>query len=106
MKLIKETTMKRSMKIPINIPDINDEEIREVRNVLLEKSLTSSSFDGGTRVQQFENLLSKFVKSKFAIAVNSGTSALQASLYALNIKSGDEVLIPSFTFKKKNYKTI
>jgi dTDP-4-amino-4,6-dideoxygalactose transaminase len=98
MKLIKETTMKRSMKIPINIPDINDEEIREVRNVLLEKSLTSSSFDGGTRVQQFENLLSKFVKSKFAIAVNSGTSALQASLYALNIKSGDEVLIPSFTF--------
>ena len=98
MKLIKETTMNVLVKIPINIPDINDEEIREVRNVLLEKSLTSSSFDGGTRVQQFEKLLSKFVKSKFAIAVNSGTSALQASLYALNIKSGDEVLIPSFTF--------
>ncbi len=98
MKLIKETTMKRSMKIPINIPDINDEEIREVRNVLLEKSLTSSSFDGGTRVQQFEKLLSKFVKSKFAVAVNSGTAALQASLYVLDIKPGDEVLIPSFTF--------
>ena len=86
------------MKIPINIPDIDDEEIREVRNVLSEKSLTSSSFDGGTRVQQFEKLLSKFVKSKFAVAVNSGTAALQASLYALDIKTGDEVLIPSFTF--------
>ena len=86
------------MKIPINIPDINDEEIREIRNVLSEKLLTSSSFDGGTRVQQFEKLLSKFVKSKFAVAVNSGTAALQASLYALDIKSGDEVLIPSFTF--------
>jgi len=86
------------MKIPINIPDIDDEEIREVRNVLSEKSLTSSSFDGGTRVQQFEKLLSKFVKSKFAVAVNSGTAALQASLHALDIKTGDEVLIPSFTF--------
>ena len=86
------------MKIPINTPDIGEEEIREVRKVLSEKSLTSSSFDGGTRVQQFEKLLSKFAKSKFAVAVNSGTSALQASLYALDIKSGDEVLIPSFTF--------
>jgi len=86
------------LKIPINIPDIGKEEIREVTAVLSEKSLTSSSFDGGKRVQQFEKLLSKFVKSKFAVAVNSGTAALQASLYAIDIKPGDEVLVPSFTF--------
>ena len=86
------------MKISINIPDIGKEEIREVTTVLSEKSLTSSSFDGGKRVQQFEKLLSKFVKSKFAVAVNSGTAALQASLYAIDIKPGDEVLVPSFTF--------
>ena len=86
------------MKIPINTPDIGSEEMREVRSVLLKKSLTSSSFDGGIYGQQFEKLVSKFVKSKFAVAVNSGTSALQASLYAVNIKPGDEVLIPSFTF--------
>jgi len=86
------------MKISINTPNINSDEIREVKHVLLEKSLTSSSFDGGAHVQQFEKLVSKFVKSKFTIAVNSGTSALQASLYALDVKSGDEVLVPSFTF--------
>ena len=86
------------MKIPINIPAIDKEEIREVSAVLSEKSLTSASFDGGKRVQQFEKLLSKFVKSKFAVAVNSGTAALQASLYAIDIKPGDEVLVPSFTF--------
>ena len=86
------------MKIPINIPDIDKEEIREVTAVLSEKSLTSSSFEGGKRVQQFEKLLSKFVKSKFAVAVNSGTAALQACLYAIDIKPGDEVLVPSFTF--------
>jgi len=47
--------------IPLNIPDIDKEEIREVTAVLSEKSFTSSSFDGGKRVQQFEKLLSKFV---------------------------------------------
>jgi len=86
------------LKIPINIPAIDKEEIREVNKVLSEKSLTSASFNGGKQVQQFEKLLSNFVKSKFAVAVNSGTAALQASLYAIDIKPGDEVLVPSFTF--------
>ena len=86
------------VNIPINIPDIDEQEIREVTSVLSEKALTSASFEGGKRVRQFEDLLSNFVKSKFAIAVNSGTSALQASLYALDIKPNAEVLIPSFTF--------
>lgn len=86
------------VNIPINIPDIDEQEIREVTSVLSEKALTSASFEGGKRVRQFEDLLSNFVKSKFAIAVNSGTSALQASLYALDVKPNDEVLIPSFTF--------
>ena len=86
------------VNIPINIPDIDEQEIREVTSVLSEKALTSASFEGGKRVRQFEDLLSNFVKSKFAVAVNSGTSALQASLYALDIKPNDEVLIPSFTF--------
>jgi dTDP-4-amino-4,6-dideoxygalactose transaminase len=66
--------------------------------VLKEGSLTSSSFDGGKNVREFEKLVSTFVKSKYAIAVNSGTAALQASLYALNIKKDDEVIVPSFSF--------
>ena len=86
------------MKIPINTPVIGKEEIEEVRSVLLEKSLTSAANSGGKRVQEFEKLLSSFVKSRYAVAVNSGTSALQAALYALDLKKGDEVLLPSFTF--------
>jgi len=60
--------------------------------------LTSAANQGGKYVQKFEKSVSTFVKSKYAIAVNSGTAALQASLYALDIKKGDEVLLPSFTF--------
>ncbi len=86
------------MKIPINAPYLGNEEISAVTSVLKEGLLTSSSNLGGKNVQEFEILASSYVKSKYAIAVNSGTSALQAALYALDIKRGDEVLIPSFTF--------
>jgi dTDP-4-amino-4,6-dideoxygalactose transaminase len=86
------------LKIPINTPIIGKEEINEVKSVLTERSLTSSANVGGRRVQEFEKLLSSFVRSRFAVAVNSGTAALQAALYALDIKKGDEVLLPSFTF--------
>lgn len=86
------------MKIPVNVPIIDNEEINEVRAVLSEKSLTSAANTGGKRVQEFEKLLSSYVGSRYAVAVNSGTAALQAALYALDIKNGDEVLLPSFTF--------
>ena len=86
------------MKIPINAPIVGKEEISAVVSILKEGSLTSSSNEGGKNVRDFEKLASSFVKSKYAVAVNSGTAALQAALYALDIKKGDEVLVPSFTF--------
>lgn len=86
------------MKIPINIPILGKEEIKEVMSILKGGTLTSAANQGGKNVQEFEKLASKFVKSKYAIAVNTGTAAIQAALLALGIKHGDEVLIPSFTF--------
>ncbi len=86
------------MTVPVNIPIIGKEEISEVVSVLKKGVLTSAANLGGKNVQEFEKLVSSFVKSKYAIAVNSGTAALQAALYAFDIKSGDEVLLPSFTF--------
>ena len=86
------------MKIPINVPFVGKEEINAVVSILKEGALTSAANEGGKNVREFEKLASSFVKSKYVIAVNSGTAALQAALYALDIKKGDEVLIPSFTF--------
>ena len=86
------------MKIAINIPIVGKEEISAVTSILRSGALTSSANQGGKHVQAFEKSITSFVKSKYAIAVNSGTAALQAALYALNIKKGDEVLVPSFTF--------
>jgi dTDP-4-amino-4,6-dideoxygalactose transaminase len=72
---------KSPVKIPINIPILGTEEIKAVIKVLKEGALTSAAFSGGKNVQEFEKLASSFVKSKFAVSVNSGTAALQAALY-------------------------
>ena len=86
------------MKIAINVPLVGKEEISIVTSILKNGALTSAANLGGKHVQDFEKSAASFVNSKYAIAVNSGTAALQAALYALDIKKGDEVLVPSFTF--------
>jgi dTDP-4-amino-4,6-dideoxygalactose transaminase len=85
------------LKIPINVPFVGKEEISAVVSILKDGALTSAAYEGGKNVREFEKA-SSFVKSKYAVAVNSGTAALQAALYAVDIKKGDEVLVPSFTF--------
>lgn len=84
--------------IPINKPWIGEDEKREVLSVLEENSLTTAAKEGGKRVQEFERLMRDFLKVKYVISVNSGTSALHAALLAADIHNGDEVLLPSFTF--------
>ncbi len=91
-------TESQNMKVPVNVPLVGKEEIAEVTAILKAGALTTAAKNGGKNVQEFEKLVCSFVKSKYAIAVNSGTAALQAALYALDIKVGDEVLLPSFTF--------
>jgi dTDP-4-amino-4,6-dideoxygalactose transaminase len=86
------------LKIPINVPIVGKEEISAVISILKNGALTSSANEGGKNVREFEKLASSFVKAKYAVAVNSGTAALQAALYSLDIKKGDEVIVPSFTF--------
>jgi perosamine synthetase len=84
--------------ISINKPSIGEEERNEIMSVLDENALTSSDKDGGKRVRDFESLLRDYLKAKHVIAVNSGTASLYAALLAADVKQGDEVLLPSFTF--------
>ena len=44
------------------------------------------------------NKRNKYIKSKYAILVNSGTSALHVSLLLSNTKPGDEVIVPTVSF--------
>ena len=64
-----------------------------------EKIITTGMFwSSGNEIEEFENNISKYIGSKYCITFNSGGSALHALMKAYNIKKGDEVIVPSFTF--------
>jgi dTDP-4-amino-4,6-dideoxygalactose transaminase len=82
------------MKIPAAKPQIGADERAAVDRVLCTGNLAQ-----GVEVRAFECEFSDAaVQGLECVAVNSGTSALHLILIALGIGSGDEVLVPSFTF--------
>ena len=52
----------------------------------------------GTTTLEFEQAFASFHGAQYGIAVTNGTAALEVTLAALGIKSGDEVIVPNFTF--------
>jgi len=52
----------------------------------------------GSEVSKFEEAISEYLGTSFSVTLNSGTSALHATLLAHKIREGDEVIVPSFTF--------
>jgi perosamine synthetase len=85
--------------IPINVPLLGKEEKDAVMAVLESGLLTNASYEGGRCVREFEAKLRSRAGTKHAVAVNSGTAALHASLVAYGVGPGDEVIVPAFTFE-------
>ena len=55
---------------------------------------------------KFEQKFAAWQGSKYAISVNSGTSALHTALTALGIGPGDEVIVPSYTFIATSFSVV
>ncbi|MGI9543120.1 MAG: DegT/DnrJ/EryC1/StrS family aminotransferase [Cyclobacteriaceae bacterium] len=64
----------------------------------IEKVFDKTAFAGGPFVAEFEENFAKAHRAKYCVAVNNGTSALHATLMALDIGPGDEVIVPANTF--------
>jgi perosamine synthetase len=79
--------------LPFHAPEIGDEEIDAVVDVLRSGWLTT-----GSKANQFEQEFAAMVGARYAIAVNSCTAALHLALEACGIREGDEVIIPTMTF--------
>src|SRR5229473_2300234 len=85
--------MADSSYIPFHRPSIGEEEMRAVQEVLASGWLTT-----GPTALAFEKEFAQYIGCKRALAVNSGTAALQLALDAIGLKPGDEVLLPTYTF--------
>ena len=58
----------------------------------------SGIFVLGPEIAQFEKNLAEYCGTRFAVACASGSEALLMALMAIDLKPGDEVIVPSFTF--------
>ncbi len=64
----------------------------------IERAIDENKFIFGKQVKKLEKNLSKFTGSKYVCTVGSGTDALLLSLLSLELKKGDEIIIPSFSW--------
>lgn len=87
-----KNSTKSNFKIPMSKPSIEKEEKLAVLEVL-----NSGWLSQGKITNRFEINLSRYLSSNVTV-VNNGTSALICSLIAHNIKPGDRVAVPAFTF--------
>jgi len=84
--------MKR--KIPIAEPEIGNEELTNVIEAVKSGWISSK----GDFILDFEEKFSKYFGANFGISTFNGTTALHLALEALDVKTGDEVIVPTLTF--------
>ena len=79
--------------IPYGHQCIDEDDIEEVVKVLRSDWITT-----GPKIKEFEDALCKYIGCKYAVVVNSGTSALDIAVQSLGIPAGSEVITTPFTF--------
>ncbi|MCA0431132.1 MAG: DegT/DnrJ/EryC1/StrS family aminotransferase [Bacteroidetes bacterium] len=79
--------------IPLAKPNIQEQDINLVAEVLKSGMLVQGKY-----VNELENSFINFTKTKYASAVSNGTATLHLALIALGVKTGDEVIVPAFSY--------
>lgn len=81
------------MKIPVAQPILTSNAKKYLLDCIDSGWLSSI----GPYVARFENAFAKYIGVRYGIATNSGTSAIHLALASLDIKNGDEVILPTLT---------
>lgn len=79
--------------IPVNEPLIGEKELQYVTECLKTGWISSE----GKFIHEFEEKWAAYCGMKYGIAVSNGTTALQVAARCLDLKPGDEVIMPTFT---------
>ena len=80
-------------KISLSSPDIIEKDIESVVRVMKTRFLSI-----GPKIVEFEKRMGSFAGTKYAVAVNSGTSALHLIIRGMDIGEGDKVITTPFSF--------
>ena len=88
-----EKEKKQEVFVPVNEPLLDGNE-KKYLNECIDTGWISSE---GPFIKDFENKLAARVNRKYGIAVCNGSVALDLAVLALNLKKGDEVIMPTFT---------
>jgi len=81
------------MQVPLSSPDIIEKDIKAVVGVMKTRYLGI-----GPKVVEFENRIGSYTGTRYAVAVNSGTSALHLIIRGMEIGEGDVVITTPFSF--------
>ena len=80
--------------IPLHSANIDKSDLSSVSECLKSSWVSTASF----YLDRFEKALSDYTKSKYSLALNSGTSALHLALLSIGVNNDDEVIVPTITF--------
>jgi perosamine synthetase len=80
--------------IPVAEPQFDDEEVQHVIEAIKSGWISSK----GKFIEEFEQNFARYIGVKYGVATMNGTAALHLALKALEIKSGDEVIVPDLSF--------
>ena len=79
--------------IPVNRPLLGDKE-----RIYLQECIDSGWISSeGPFVKEFEDQFSEYIGTKHGVAVSNGSAALEIAFAAIDLKPGDEVILPTFT---------
>lgn len=79
--------------IPFSPPDITEAEANLVKEALLSGWITT-----GPKTKEFERRIADYCHTAKAVCLNSATAAMELTLRVLGIGSGDEIIVPAYTY--------
>ena len=81
-------------KVPLYKILVDRDDTKNITNVIQR----GMHWAEGPEIEEFEKTLAEYLDVDYCVTMNSGTSALHATMLAYDIKNNDEIIVPSFTF--------